>query len=71
MKLATEHDLREVIKVKVVYMNIHEGNQAEVKLPPAKIISTEKEYLDNEFHVDVSFDLSEFQKSPTEKIVFT
>jgi hypothetical protein len=38
-------------------------------LKPVSISSSKKEYRDDEFHIGVVFDISEFQRSSAEKLV--
>ena len=61
--------LREAIKLRAMTVGITDGVQTPLQISPASIYSNNKEYREDEFHVGVVFDVSEFSKSATEKLL--
>ena len=61
-------ELGEAIKLKAGIVTLPAGVTSEIHLRPISIYSSEKEYMDDEFHVGVAFDVSEFGRSATEKL---
>jgi len=43
--------------------------RSDVQIGPVAIHVSRKEYRDDEYHVEAVFDISEFQKSATEKLL--
>lgn len=46
-----------------------DGVRSDIQLSPASIYANNKEYREDEFHVGVVFDVSEFSRSATEKLL--
>lgn len=61
--------LREVIKLKVTTVNLADGMKSQIQVQASSINPNNKEYRDDEFHVGVVFDVSEFARSATEKMM--
>jgi len=63
-----ESDLRDAFRVKITTINMQDGVRSEQHLAPVQAYSSSKEYREDEFHLTVEFDVSEFVRSATEKI---
>lgn len=50
-------------------MTLTDSLKSDFLLKPVSISSSKKEYRDDEFHIGVVFDISEFERSATEKLV--
>jgi hypothetical protein len=61
--------LREAIKLRAAIINLADGMTSNIMIQATNIYSNNKEYRDDEFHIGVVFDISEFARSATEKIM--
>jgi hypothetical protein len=58
------------IKLKLQTLNIKDGIKSKIKLSPTKLYNSRKEYVEDEYHLTVLFDISQYEKSADIKIVF-
>lgn len=61
--------LREAIKLKASVVSLADGMQSNIQIQAASIYSNNKEYRNDEFHLGIVFDVSEFARSATEKLM--
>jgi len=61
--------LAPAIKLKAVTLDVEGGTRSQIQLSPASIYSNNKEYREDEFHVSVVFDVAEFARSASEKLL--
>ena len=61
--------MRDAFKVKAQTVTLHDGVKTDLHIAPIQIYETQKGYRDDEFHVGVTFDVSEYQNSATEKLI--
>jgi len=61
--------LREAIKLTADTVTIADGMRSKIQLSPARIYSNKKGYRADEYHVGVVFDVKEFSRSATEKLL--
>lgn len=64
----TEH-LKSGIRLKAQAVSLTDAVRSDVQIGPVAIHVSRKEYRDDEYHVEAVFDISEFQKSATEKLL--
>ena len=60
----------EAIKLRAATVSLADGVRSTFRLSPVSIYQSNKEYRTDEWHLGVVFDLSEFQQSATEKLVY-
>lgn len=63
-------DLKDSFKLKAATVSLPGGVGTELQLPPVQVTSTTKEYRQDEHHVRVEFDISEFENAATEKLLW-
>lgn len=61
--------LRGAIKLKATILNIVDGMESQILIKAIKIYLNNKEYRDDEYHIGVVFDVSQFARSASEKIM--
>lgn len=61
--------LRDAIKLTAATVTIADGMRSKIQLSPAQIYSNKKGYRADEYHVGVVFDVKEFSRSATEKLL--
>lgn len=61
--------LREAIKLKASVVSLADGMQSNIQIQAANIYSNNKEYRDDEWHLGIVFDVSQFARSATEKLM--
>lgn len=62
-------DIHKAIKLKTSVVATSDGVQTTMFLGPSEIVASQKEYAD-EYYVTVKFDVSEYERSATEKLVY-
>jgi len=62
-------ELERAIKVKAAIVGLSDGERTTIQLAPSELIYSQKEYAE-EFHITAKFDISEFERSATEKLVY-
>ena len=68
-KIKNLNHFSDLIKLKAATMSLIDGMRSEIQLSPYHIYANNKEYRDDEYHVSVVFDVSEFSMSATEKLL--
>jgi len=63
-------DLKDAFRLKAASVGLSDGARTELQLAPVQIHSSKKEYREDEYHVGVEFDISEFEHSATEKLLY-
>ncbi len=66
---ADENAIREAFRVKATTASLADGKRTDVLLAPVRTTCSSKEYLSAEYHVSVDFDLQEFERTATEKLL--
>lgn len=61
--------MRGAIKLKAKILNIVDGMESQILIKAIKIYLNNKEYRDDEYHIGVVFDVSQFARSASEKIM--
>jgi len=61
--------MRGAIKLKATILNIVDGMESQILIKAIKIYLNNKEYRDDEYHIGVVFDVSQFARSASEKIM--
>ena len=64
-----ETDIKAAIRLKAATVSLADGTRTEVLLHPNRVTCSGKEYRDDEYHVSVFFDLREYQRAATEKLL--
>jgi len=64
-----EESIGEAIHLKATTVSIADGTRSDIHLRPASVTPSGKGYRNDEYHVAVHFDLSEFQHTATEKLL--
>lgn len=59
----------EAFRLKVETVGLRDGKLTEMTIHPADVVCSGKAYLGGEYHVTVHFDLTQFQKTATEKLL--
>jgi len=62
-------ELSRAIKLKAAVVALTDAERTDIQLAPSELVYSQKEYAE-EFHVTVKFDISEFERSATEKLVY-
>lgn len=64
-----ERALAEALRLKASTVSLADGSTSEVHLAPSAVTGSSKAYRGDEYHVAVAFDLTEFERTATEKLV--
>jgi len=64
-----EHSISEAIRLKASTVSLTDGTRSDVHITPSRVSPSRKGYRDDEYHVSVVFDLSEYEHTATEKLV--
>lgn len=62
--------LWEAIKLRAATISLTDGVKSTFRLSPVNIYQSNKEYRTDEWHLGIVFDISEFEQSATEKLVY-
>jgi hypothetical protein len=62
--------LWEAIKLRASTVSLTDGVRSTFRLSPVSIYESNKEYRNDEWHLGVVFDMTEFENSATEKLVY-
>jgi hypothetical protein len=62
-------DIQRAIRLKASIVALSDGVQSTIFLGPSEIVASQKEYAE-EYHITVKFDVSEYERSATEKLVY-
>lgn len=63
------NDIHKAVFLKIVVVMLSDAERTTIMIPPSELIESEK--LDTqEYHITVKFDLSEYERSASEKIVY-
>jgi len=65
----TLYDIHKSVFLKIVVVMLSEGQRTTIMIPPSELIESEK-FDTQEYHITVKFDLSEYERSATEKLVY-
>lgn len=60
----------EAIKLRAATVSLTDGVKSTFRLSPVSIYQSNKEYRSDEWHLGVVFDMSEFENSATEKLIY-
>lgn len=64
-----ENSIIEAFKLQAVSVSLKDGKRSTMMLEPTSVVCSSKEYLEQEYHVSISFDLTQIEKTATEKLV--